>query len=281
MRSAQKLVLKYIRTKFKILSAISKRKTAEKAFILFCTPQYRNRKKLPKIFLEAELVRFSFHNYHIQGYRWNASSDKKILILHGFESSVVNFDHYVRPLIREDYCVLAFDAPAHGRSSGKVVNVLAYKEFIDHINKKYGPVKNFIAHSFGGLALCLTVEKWKHDDTYKLVLIAPAAETTTAIDSFFDLLQLDKRVRSGFDNIIKENSGYSPEWFSVSRACNHMKAQLLICQDKDDALTPLRDLQGLMNKGFPNIHFYITEGLGHRRIYRDNKVFKVILDFLR
>ena len=126
MRSAQKLVLKYIRTKFKILSAISKRKTAEKAFILFCTPQYRNRKKLPKIFSEAESVRFSFHNYHIQGYRWNTSSDKRILILHGFESSVVNFDHYIRPLIRKGYCVLAFDAPAHGRSTGKVVNVLDY-----------------------------------------------------------------------------------------------------------------------------------------------------------
>ena len=255
MRSAQKIVLKYIRTKFKILSAISKRKAAEKAFVLFCTPQYRNRKKLPKIFEEAESIQFPFHNYNIQGYRWNTSADKKILILHGFESSVVNFDRYIRPLIRMNYCVLAFDAPAHGRSSGKVINVLAYKEFINHINREYGPVKNFISHSFGGLALSLAVEEWMHDDSYKLVLIAPAAETTTAIDSFFDLLQLELQVRSEFDIIIKENSGYSPEWFSVSRACQHIKAQLLICQDKDDILTPLKDLEGLTNIGFPHIHF--------------------------
>ena len=47
MKFKEKIAIRYIRTKFKILSSISKKKAAEKAFELFCTPQFRNVKDLP------------------------------------------------------------------------------------------------------------------------------------------------------------------------------------------------------------------------------------------
>lgn len=281
MRTAQKLVINYLRTKFRIVSSLSKRKAAEKAFDLFCTPQYRNRKQLPKVFEEAEKLSFKFQQYNIRGYRWNVSSDKRVLILHGFESSVINFDRYIKPLIAKGFSVLAFDAPAHGRSSGKKITVITYKEFIKNIIQQFGPIRNFISHSFGGLALCLAIEELEHDDLYRLVLIAPAAETTTAIDSFFKLLKLDQSIRPYFNNIIVEKSGKYPDWYSISRAVENIKAQILICQDKDDKMTPLSDLQHLVAANKNYIQFYITEGLGHRRIYRDNKVFKGVIDFLQ
>lgn len=279
MRLNQQLALKYIRTKFRLLSAISKRKAAEKAFKLFCTPQYHNKKNLPHIFEQAEIIKFKFMNYTIQGYRWNSSADKKVLILHGFESSVVNFDRYVKPLIRKGYCVLAFDAPAHGRSSGKEINVLVYKDFIDHIYKQYGPVKNFIAHSLGGLALSLAIENWDHDESYKIVYIAPAVETETAIDSFFKFLQMDDCVRDEFEKVIEEKGGYSPAWYSIGRAAEYIKATVLFFQDKDDDMTPLADVEPIIKANHSNFKFILTEGLGHRRIYRDNKVSRTIIDF--
>ena len=174
MRMSQRMVLQYIKTKFTILSLVSKKAAAKKAFELFCTPQYRNKKKLPKIFEQAESLQFNFKEYKIQGYRWNGNSEKKILILHGFESSVVNFDRYVNPLTKKGYCVLAFDAPAHGRSTGKTINVLLYRAFINHIQDHYGPIKNFIGHSLGGLAISLTTEEWKNTEDHKIALIAPA-----------------------------------------------------------------------------------------------------------
>mgnify|MGYP003575114805 CR=1 FL=1 len=279
MRLSQRLVLKYIRTKFSILSSISKKKAAQKAFQLFCTPQYRNKKKLPRIFEQAEKLRFKFKEFTIQGYRWNPEAEKKVMILHGFESSVINFDRYVRPLIKKGYCVMAFDAPAHGRSTGKMINVLLYVEFINYINEKFGPFKNFMAHSLGGLAISLTIESWKHDKSYKLVLIAPATETTSAADSFFKFLRLDNDVRKEFDKLIEKQGKQPTTWFSVNRAAANIKAQVLWCHDKDDNMTPLADVEPLIKKGYPNFEFYITEGLGHRRIYRDNKVSRKIIDF--
>ena len=115
MHLGQRLVLKYIRTKFRVLSSFSKRKAAEKAFVLFCTPQQRNKKKLPPVFERSEKIRFLFQGQMVRGYRWSTQqSRKKALIVHGFESSVINFDRYIKPLTQKGYEVLAFDAPAHG-----------------------------------------------------------------------------------------------------------------------------------------------------------------------
>jgi pimeloyl-ACP methyl ester carboxylesterase len=224
-------------------------------------------------------LHFKFEKHIIHGFRWNAIAAKKILILHGFESSVVNFERYVKPLILKGYCVLAFDAPAHGLSSGSRINALIYKKFINQINVLYGTVTNFISHSLGGLALSLSLEERPHDKSFKVVFIAPATETTTAVESFFKFLKLDEGIRKSFNRHIEKIASRPPEWYSVSRAAKNIKASVLWLQDKDDVMTPLSDVVPIMEKNYPNFEFVITEGLGHRRIYRDNKVKKRIIDF--
>jgi Serine aminopeptidase, S33 len=280
MKLSQRLALSYFRTKFKLLSTISKKKTAEKAFELFCTPQQRNIKPLPKIFEQAETLQFKLDGSVVQGWRWNHPAERKLLILHGYESSVTNFDRYVRPFIKKGYEVLAFDAPAHGRSGGKKITAPLYKMMIQEIHKKYGPVQSYIAHSFGGLAVSLALEEISHTTDYRLALIAPATETITAINIFFRFLKLDPAVRIEFEKIIIKNGGVSSEWYSIRRAMKHIQAKVLWFQDEDDDITPRSDVLKVKAENYPTIEFVFTKGLGHRRIYRDNKVVKSIVDFL-
>ena len=280
MKLRQQIALHYIRAKFKLLSSISKKKAAGKAFDLFCTPQSRTRKKLLPLFEEAEKLRFQFNGCSIHGYRWNKGGDAKALIVHGFESSVVNFDRYVHALIKKGYEVLAFDAPAHGKSSGKQINAIIYRDFIKYICLTYGPIQTFIAHSFGGLAVCLALAEIKHDEQCRLVLIAPATETSTAIDHFFHFLKIqDDEVRKEFDQIIIRISGQPVSWFSVPRALGKIKAKILWLHDEDDRITPLKDVYGVKKQNHANIEYVITKGLGHRRIYRDVQVGKRIVEF--
>jgi pimeloyl-ACP methyl ester carboxylesterase len=175
--------------------------------------------------------------------------------------------------------VLAFDAPAHGRSSGRQINAIAYKNFVLHMDGAYGPVTNFITHSFGGLVLSLALEEMNKDENCKIVFIAPAAETTTAIDSFFKFLKLDKEVRQEFNVIITRMSGHPPEWFSIRRIAKNIRAKVLWLQDKDDLMTPLSDIEPIIKENYPNFTFIISEGLGHRRIYRDNNSHSAIIRF--
>lgn len=276
----QQIAIGYYRSKFKILSVLSNRKAAELALDLFSTPQFRYKQKLPEIFNEAEKLKFSLQGETVTGYRWNRGGHRKVLIVHGFNSSVAKFDRYVKPLMRKGYEVLAFDAPAHGYSTGKKLNAVMFKEMILHIHKEFGPVKSYMAHSFGGLAVSLALEEIEHDENFHVVLIAPATESKTAIDSFFSFMKLGEEVRKEFDEHITSLRSKPPSWYSVSRAVKEIKAKILWCHDEDDPLTPWADAKKVMDEQHYNIEFIITRGLGHRRIYRENKVSKAIIEFL-
>lgn len=280
MKLAQKIAVSYFRTKFKLLTVVSSTKAAEKAFGLFCTPQRRNKKPPPKIFEQAEKLAFKFDGITIHGWRWNHGADRKVLIIHGFESSATSFDRYVKPLVKKGYEVLAFDAPAHGKSGSKLITAPLYAKTITEINQRYGPVQSFMAHSFGGLAVSLALEEIHHTSDSRLVLIAPATETTTAINTFFHFLKLDDSLRPEFEKIIIKAGGHPSSWYSIRRAMKLIRAKVLWLHDEDDEITPLADAYKVKEENYPNIQFVITKGLGHRRIYRDNKVSKAIVDFL-
>jgi pimeloyl-ACP methyl ester carboxylesterase len=280
MKLAQKIVIGYFRTKLKILSVISKKKAAKAALDIFCTPLRKPKNRTSLIFSKAEDLNFDLENCRIHGYRWNHPASKKILVLHGFESSSKNFERYIIALIKKDYEVLAFDAPAHGNSTGKQINLPLYLATVKKIHELYGPVDSYVTHSYGGLVITQYLENIKHDGSTRVVLIAPATETVTTINLFFRFLYLDKKVRKEFDSLIHERSGSWPAHFSIRRAMNHINAEVLWFHDEDDELTPVEDALTVKSDGHPNIHFRITKGLGHRMIYKDAAVIKEILEFL-
>ncbi len=270
-----------MRLKFKALALISKRKAAEQAFKLFCTPAGEPVKRVPSIFKWAEEIQYKANGITVKGYRWNHKKPHRMLILHGFSSAAYKFSNFVEPLLDKGYEVIAFDAPAHGRSGGTTINALEYADMIVQVIKRFGPVSGFIGHSFGGIALALALEKIKHDEHTKVVLIAPATETTSAIDAAFAILQIkDSTIRKEFDNVIIEKSGQHPKWFSIRRAMKNITATVLWIHDEDDDVTPLADALQVKEKNFVNVSFVITKGLGHRRIYHDAAVKKRVIDFL-
>jgi pimeloyl-ACP methyl ester carboxylesterase len=281
MKLKQKIAIGYIRAKFKMLSIISKRITAEKAFDLFSTPYMKSRHRTPVIFEQAESLQFDLNSFKINGFRWNHPQPKKVLILHGFGSAAHKFHQYITPLIEKGYEVLAFDAPAHGISEGSRVNALDYASMIETAIQLYGPVNGFLAHSFGCIALSLAMEKTSHSSNTKIVFIAPATETSSAVEGAFKLLQIkDAEVRKEFDKIIFEKSGHPTEWFSIKRALQNIKAEVLWIHDEEDDITPFEDALKVKKENFSNVRFKITKGLGHRKIYGDATIKKQVIDFL-
>lgn len=286
MKLSQRLAIGYIQTKFKVLTIVSKKKTAEKAFELFSTPFLKSKRK--KDLLNAEMLSFSLSlpgskktALTIKGYRWNHPQSHKVLILHGFGSAAHKFEHYVNPLVKKGYEVLAFDAPAHGDSGGTTTNAIEYSEMIKKIMAVYGPIQGFIAHSFGGIALSLALEDREHDADTKIVFIAPATETSTAVEGAFNMLKLkDAEVREEFEKIIIAVSGKPTTWFSMRRIMKKMKASILWIHDEEDDITPWNDALQVKNDKHPNINFITTKGLGHRKIYHNSDIKKEVIAFL-
>jgi hypothetical protein len=93
-------------------------------------------------------------------------------------------------------------------------------------------------------------------------------------------MKLNEGVRKEFDEYIYKLRNKPSDWYSVSRAVKNLKAKILWCHDEDDTMTPWNDAKHVMDEKHYNIEFIVTKGLGHKKIYRDNKVSKAIIEFL-
>ena len=280
MKLGQKIALAYFRTHLAVLAAVSKKAAAQKAFNLFCTPTRKTKKPFTPLFHKAETLRLSVEGIAVNGFRWNKGGYPRVQVVHGFESASSNFEVYISAFIEKGYEVLAFDAPAHGVSGGKQITLPLYINTLAAVYRQYGPVQLYMAHSFGALALVHFLETLPPGSAYRIALVAPATEAVTAIDGFFRLLGLGASIRVPFNQLIEQAGNVAPAWFSIPRAIAGIKMPVLWVHDREDTITPLTDVQPVMDKQYPNLHFLITEGLGHRRVYRDNGVVKAITEFL-
>lgn len=281
MNVQKKLAIAYLKNKITLLTLINKRSGGKAAFKLFCTPLIRYKGKEADVFKNATPLHFRLNGGMVRGYECNPSGSKTVLLLHGFSSSCHKFEKYATALIEKNYRVLAFDAPAHGFSDGKMVNAVDYCNMIRKVVEEYGPVDAYIAHSFGGIAVSLALEHIPHHEQTKLVLIAPATETSSAVDGALKVLQIRyPKVKQALNDHIYMVASQPTEWYSIRRAIKNIRASVLWLHDEEDDITPLSDALKVKEDNNANVAFIITKGLGHQRIYKDAAVKQRILDFL-
>lgn len=281
MKLTQRIAISYYQTKLKTIALVSPRKAAESAFKLFCTPlNGKNKHKAPAIFHKADTLSFSLSGIQIYGWRWKTklSNGKKVLLVHGFDSYSYKFEKYVTLLLSQNFEVLTFDAPAHGISEGKTINAQIYRDLIWKVEEIYGPLFGIIAHSLGGIAASLAAEKM--NTLQKLVLIAPATETERTVNNFLKLIHLNKSFKMEFLKVIEETAKQPFSYFSVSRAIKNIGANTLWLHDTGDRVCPYEDVKPVQKMELPHVSFYITKGLGHSKIYKDNNVIHQVISFM-
>lgn len=279
MTKTQQMMLSFFKTKIRLASMASVRWGAQIAFDMFSTPYRRSKKPKPSIFKQAENIKLNVNGCLINGYKWNAQASKQILILHGFESRAYKFDMYIHPLLKNGWGITAMDAKAHGRSEGKQIILPDYVAMIEKLEHQFGKFSAYFAHSFGGIAVSLYLEKMKNEKA-KLVLVAPATETDTAIKLFSKIVGLKDQVRLAINELVLEKSGKPIDFYSIKRIIPKLENQILWLHDRNDKITPLSDVQPLIDSSPTNVTFFITDGLGHSKIYKDSMVIDKVVDFL-
>ena len=283
MKLTKKIALQYYRIKFRLLGLFAPRKAASSAFELFCTPfSGKPERPMPLIFEKGEHLSVKIEgNLTLRGWKWEPEADiatnKKILILHGFDSYSYRFEKYIRPLKKEGFTIMAFDAPGHGISDGKTINSLQYKNAILRIEQEFGTFYGIMAHSIGGLAASLASEFLPH--LKKLVLIAPAVEITRPIDKFALMVSLPKRVKERMYKLIIRLGKLPVSYFDARRAIEQISIPTLWLHDQEDVICPYKDVLPIQALSLPHVTFYITKGLGHSNIYRDGQTVKTIVGF--
>lgn len=282
LKLKQKIAIQLYKAKFKTISFISNKLAAQSLFRLFCTPYSgKPKRKIPPFFKRGQNISFNYNGHTIRGWQWKPQNcnGKKVLVAHGFDSCSYKSEPIIQRLYLTGFEVLAFDALGHGISDGTTINAKQYSECIIIINKEFGNLYAVVAHSLGGMATSLAIEN-NLQNIEKLVLIAPAVETTRAIDNFFNFLKMPLYLKPEFSNIIKDMSGKTPEYFSVSRAVQNIQTPTLWIHDEKDFICPFEDVEPVKKLELPHVQFYITSGLGHNVIYRNPNVLQKVAFFL-
>jgi pimeloyl-ACP methyl ester carboxylesterase len=202
------------------------------------------------------------------------------LIAHGYASYFYKFEQYIQPLLKKGFRVIGFDAPGHGRSQGKYINVIIYRDAIHAIMKQFGPIDHFIGHSLGGLTLSLIAETIDAPESHKFVLVAPATKTNSTFEGFFRLMHFDEPLKKAFNSLVESMSGKKISFFEVDRAIQDFKGKVLWVHDQEDPVCAYKDLENFKNKQPLNTEFLITNGLGHNKIYKTQAVIDKIVHFL-
>ncbi len=278
---AQKFLLEYYRASINLAHAVSPKLGVRMAVNLFQRPYPRKRFE-PLVFKQAEKFYFKSAGTRIAGYKWQPKRPvgKKFLILHGFAGSSKSFDHYIKPAMAKGYEVYTIDAPGHGNSEGKRLNVLMYSWVIEDVIRMKGPFDAILAHSLSGMSLMLALEKAANHRQPRVMLVAPLVKVSTAVTSFQDFLRMRSTLRRDFEKDLETWAGRPMSYFSLPDLVRHHRVPIYWFHDRMDDTTPFADLAGLEENPPDNLELIITEGLGHSGIYRDNKVKKKVIQLL-
>ncbi len=274
--------MKIGRLVFALLCRLSPSLATKWADRLFFTPHSVKRPESELAYYRsAEKSSFAFNGQMIALYQWG-QGDEAVLLAHGWGSRGTRLGPLVGPLIEAGYRVVTVDFPAHGDSGGKMTNLLEITQLLSRLCERFAPVKALVAHSFGGMATLAAIHKFDLDVKRAAIIAAPFT-MEFIFESFSDQLGLTRQVRARLVTAIVERFektrnvqvfDYSPD-----RYAHTLQIPFLVFHDKGDREVAYE--QGLrLSSALPNVEFVSTEGLGHRRIFRDPEVVRKVVEFV-
>lgn len=226
---------------------------------------------------QAERYKMDFEGLSLQIYEWG-EAEKKILLVHGWESRASHWHHWVKPLIEAGYAVTALDLPAHGESGGSTANVIVSGRAVLRLSKTMSRLESIIGHSMGSAACLyafangLSVKKSIHlAGPISLADVVRRAGRFAQLNGL-ELEMLLKQFQASIDEPI-ENMEIS----SLRPGMDHIG---LLLHDPLDREVPIADSR-VLNDTWSGAHLVEVENVGHRKIISDSHAIQAAVKFLQ
>jgi len=272
-----KLMMKSVGLILNICSVIAPDFTGRIGFKLFCYPIRPKLKKRYREFLKSAIdFEMNYEGDRVVGYKWG-NGTQKVLLLHGWQSHTYRWKSYIDELLKSDYTIYAFDAPAHGLSEGSFLTVPRYSAVIEMFLNKIGHPDYIISHSIGSFSALYTLFRLPDLRPQKVVMLSPPGGAVEFFSVFSGMLGLTERtvgvIRKRFVELVNKE----PEYYVASNFAGSMTADGLLIHDEDDEQTPVSNSVSI-NKLWPNSKLIITKGLGHS--LKSHQIVKKVVRFI-
>lgn len=277
------LILRMLQKFFEIAGPVSPGLTGRLAYNLWLTPTRFKTPVSEQATLRSAAVEFHrINSKNIATFSWGGSeSDSRpsILLVHGWSGRGTQMGPFVEPLIDAGYRVISFDAPAHGKSSGKQTTLYEISDTVLAMQEIFGEFEAVITHSFGGPCTALAITHGLKINRF--VCIAPPATTLGLIDKFSEALHLTSKTTANLvDRMATAFGSHIWEALSMKNKVKEIDVPGLVIHDAHDTDVSWEEGQ-VVAYAWNNAPLIITSGLGHRRILRDNGVIESAIKFIK
>jgi len=272
----KKILIGYFKNYFNSLSYFSKTKAVNKAFRLFVSPRKGRIQENQNEFLDqAKHELLIVEKLAIQTYCWPGEKET-IVLFHGWESNTFRWKKLIDSLQQKGYHIIACDAPAHGNSEGTILYVPLYQKIGKAVINKYQP-SIVIGHSMGGMMLLFNQHINPITSVKKLICLGAPAQLEGIMNNYYQLLQLNKRLREGMEEFFKKEFDFTTKEFTVENGAHEFDIKGLIIHDIKDKVIPVEDAK-LIHKHWKGSSIHLTSGLGHS--LKSDDINQLILTFL-
>jgi len=283
-----------LRLAFRLLAATSASLAARVALWMFLRPLKR-----PVAVAEASFIAGARRSmlpvrtesgaaYQVQAYEWPAAAPATpgamagataasgpagaaptVLVMHGWISHAARLAPLIEALRGQGLRVIALDAPAHGRSSGRSVDLHGFLAAVRAVDAALGPAQGVVAHSFGAL----TSATWLAGDpppsgVRAAVLVGLMRDVDWVFSSFTHTLGLRGRALARLRALFRARYGGYPEEFGTQELARRIHIPVLLVHGEEDELVPAAhstEVGALLSNG----EVLLVPGLQHSAPLKD------------
>jgi pimeloyl-ACP methyl ester carboxylesterase len=224
----KQLLLLYLRIYLNFLAWVAPHKAGRIGFYIFCRPQRRAVKPHHEEFFNtSEKFTTEYENKKVQAYKWG-TGEKKLLLLHGWESHTYWWRNVINNLSKEEYTIISIDAPGHGLSEGNYMNIVHYSGLIEQIILQHRKFYALLAHSLGAFSTAYTFYRLPQLPVEKLVLMAAPGESVDYVNYYQKLVGFSERAMKEIRKYFVEKVHHEPEYFSFKEFAKRRKSRFQV-----------------------------------------------------
>jgi pimeloyl-ACP methyl ester carboxylesterase len=265
-----------LRALFRTVGSVAPEVAARWAETLFCTPPRHEPRSGDEAFL-ATGRRFSVRSDGQELAAWDWGAGRTVILVHGWGSRAGRFSVMGRVLLEQGYRVVAYDAPAHGRSTGRLASLIEFARALRAVAENVGPVWGLVGHSLGGAATVLALRDGLCAE--RAVLIAAPADVTRFSTAFADHLRIPQPARVAMRRNLENRLDARWDELHIPTIVRRFRTAALLVHDRADPDVPFRHAEEIA-AAWPGARVVATEGLGHRAILRDPTAVRAAARFL-
>jgi pimeloyl-ACP methyl ester carboxylesterase len=266
-----------LRAVFTTVGSVAPGIAARWAETIFCTPPRNEPRSGEGAFL-ASGRRFSVQGEGQALAVWEWGAGPTVLLAHGWGSRAGRFGPLTLALAEAGFRVVAYDQPAHGRSTGRFASLPEFARALQAVGDAVGPVHGLVGHSLGGAAATLALRDGLAAE--RVVLLAAPADVTRFTTAFADHLRIPAGARVVMRRNLEARLRTRWEEMHLPTIARGFGTPALLLHDRADEDVPFVHGEEIA-AAWPGARFVPTTGLGHRGLLRDPEVLQATVEFLR